>query len=65
MPFAYIENCRIDEAPFVDGLDRFLRAAHAANALRRGIRIGLLGQRIDFFWTTIVNESDLLERSLL
>jgi len=41
---------------------RFLGAAHAAGALRRGMRIGHIGQRIDFFWTTIVNESELLER---
>jgi L-fucose isomerase-like protein len=60
--FTYLENCRVDDAAFKDGVDTFLRAAHAANALRRGTRIGLLGQRIDFFWTTIVNESELLER---
>ena len=62
VPFAYIENCRVDEPALHDGLMRFLRAAHAANKLRRGMRIGHLGQRIDFFWTTIVNESELLER---
>ena len=26
------------------------------------MRIGQIGQRIDFFWSTIVNEADLLER---
>ena len=62
VPFTYIENCRIDDPPFARGLDTFLRAAHAANALRRGMRIGHIGQRIDFFWTTIVNERELLER---
>jgi L-fucose isomerase-like protein len=30
--------------------------------MRRGMRVGLIGQRIDFFWTTIVNESELLQR---
>jgi L-fucose isomerase-like protein len=60
--FSYIENCRLDEPPLRQGLDRFLRAVNVANVCRRGARIGLVGQRIDFFWTTIVNESELLER---
>lgn len=62
VPFSYIENCRMDDPPLRIGLDRFLRAARAADALRNGLRIGHIGQRIDFFWTTIVNESELLER---
>jgi L-fucose isomerase-like protein len=62
VPFSYVENCRLDDPPLRQGLESFLRAAHAANALRRGLRIGQIGQRIDFFWTTIVNESELLER---
>lgn len=60
--FSYIENCRFDEAPLQTGVRSFVRASHAAQALRRGCRIGLIGQRIDFFWTTIVSESELLER---
>ncbi|MCG3146742.1 MAG: hypothetical protein PCFJNLEI_00176 [Verrucomicrobiae bacterium] len=62
VPFTYIENCRLDEPALRSGVDMFLRAANAANALRRGMRIGLIGQRIDFFWSTISNESELLER---
>ena len=62
VPFTYIENCRMTDPQLRTGLDLFLRAANAANALRRGMRIGHIGQRIDFFWTTIVNESELLER---
>lgn len=60
--FTYIENCRIDEAPLRDGLDTFLRAVNAADALTRGLRLGHIGQRIDFFWTTIINEQELLDR---
>ena len=60
--FSYIENCSIEDDKFKDGLDMFLRAANVANVFRKGTRIGLLGQRIDFFWTTIVNESELLEK---
>src|SRR5258708_34705468 len=61
VPFTYIENCRVDDPQLRTGLATFLGAANAANALRRGIRIGLIGQRIDFFWSTISNESELLE----
>jgi L-fucose isomerase-like protein len=62
VPFTYIENCRVDDPAFKQGMDTFLRAANVADALRQGIRIGHIGQRIDFFWTTIINESELLER---
>ncbi len=62
IPFTYIENCRVDENAFQEGVDTFLRAVAVANVFRKGIRIGLIGQRIDFFWTTIINESDLLAR---
>ena len=62
VPFSYIENCRFEDPALEPGVDTFLRAANAANTLRKGMRIGLIGQRIDFFWTTIVNESELLER---
>ncbi len=62
VPFSYIANCRPEEAPLRDGVQRFVRAAHAARALRQGMRIGHIGQRIDFFWTTIISESELLER---
>ncbi len=60
--FTYIENCRIDEPPLRQGLETFLRAVHAAAALTRGLRLGHIGQRIDFFWTTIINEQELLQR---
>ena len=62
IPFTYIENCSVDEAQFVDGLDTFVRAAAVAKLFRKGMRIGQVGQRIDFFWTTIINESELLEK---
>lgn len=62
VPFTYLENCRPDDDAFKKGVDTFLRAVNAANVLRKGARIGLIGQRIDFFWTTIINESELLER---
>jgi len=62
VPFSYIENCRLDDPPLRQGVERFLGAVNAAEPLRTGMRIGHIGQRIDFFWTTIINESELLER---
>ena len=62
VPFSYIENCGFDSSELHDGIRRFANAAHTAAALRTGIRVGVVGQRIDFFWTTIIDESDLLQK---
>ena len=62
VPFTYIENCWINDADFEDGVRNFLKAANVADVFRNGVRIGHIGQRIDFLWSTIINESDLLER---
>jgi L-fucose isomerase-like protein len=62
IPFTYIENCWIDDPALEKGVDTFLRAVNVAAAFRKGVRIGLVGDRIDFFWTTIINESELLDR---
>jgi L-fucose isomerase-like protein len=61
VPFSYINNCRIDEPEFQAGVDRFLRAVRVVKTLRT-MRIGQLGQRIDFFWSTIIAEAELLSR---
>ena len=60
--FTYVENCHLDEPSLERGVDRFLRTVSVADTFRRSVRIGQVGQRIDFFWTTICNESELLER---
>ncbi len=62
VPFTYIENCYPEEEAFKSGVDNFVRAVNVADIFRKGVRIGLIGQRIDFFWTTIINESELLSR---
>jgi len=62
VPFTYIENCGVDDPALAAGVDTFMRAVSVAGALRGGLRVGLIGQRIDFFWSTIVNESELLQR---
>ncbi len=62
VPFTYIENCGVDDPALREGMIAFIRAANVADIFRGGARIGHIGQRIDFFWSTIVNESELLER---
>ena len=62
VPFTYIENCRVEDPALERGVADFLRAVAVADVFRRGARIGHLGQRIDFFWSTIINESELLQR---
>jgi len=61
VPFSYLENCRIDDPPLKEGVSRFLRAAFVVKSLRK-MRIGQVGVRVDSFWTTIGNESELLEK---
>ena len=61
VPFTYVENCRADEEPLEAGVRNFLRTTSVVDTFRN-LRIGQIGQRIDFFWTTICNESELLER---
>ncbi len=61
VPFTYINNCRIDDDQFRQGLERFVRAAGVVKTVKT-MKIGQIGQRIDFFWSTIVNEAELLER---
>jgi L-fucose isomerase-like protein len=60
VPFSYIPNCRIEDDAFAQGFDRFIRAARVAKTVRT-MRIGMVGQRIDFFWSTIISEADLLQ----
>jgi len=61
VPFTYIENCRLDDPQLDRGLLEFLAVANVVKGWRQ-LRIGQIGKRIDFFWTCIVNESELLER---
>jgi L-fucose isomerase-like protein len=61
VPFTYIENCGIEDKVFSEGFDKFLRAANVVKKLI-GAKIGIIGNRIDFFWSTIINENDLLQK---
>mgnify|MGYP006286007643 CR=1 FL=1 len=59
--FTYIENCPAGDPRLQEGIRRFLGAANVVRGMRE-MRIGKVGNRIDFFWTCITNESELLER---
>ena len=61
VPFTYIENCRIDDVPFEYGVKNFVKTVSLVKGFKN-MRIGQIGNRIDFFWTTIINESELLEK---
>lgn len=61
VPFSYINNCHAHEPQFEQGIRRFIGAVRVSKTLRR-MRIAHIGQRIDFFWSTIVSESELMQR---
>jgi len=61
VPFTYIENCRIDDIQFKNGIDLFIGSASVVKAMNN-MKIGQIGVRIDFFWSTIINESELLDK---
>lgn len=61
VPFSYINNCRAEDDEFLQGVKRFVGAARVVKRFR-SMKIGQVGQRIDFFWSTIANETDLLQK---
>jgi len=61
VPFTYIPNCRLDHPIFERNLRAFLQVAATVKSMRR-MKIGQIGQRVDFFWTVMVNEAELLQQ---
>ncbi len=61
VPFTYLPNCRLEDPVFARDIEGFVQVAAAVRAWR-GMKIGQVGQRIDFFWTVMVNEAEMLER---
>ena len=59
--FDYIANCFVDNDEFEQGIDTFVRAARMCKAMRTA-RIGQVGMRVPFFWCTINDEAELLNR---
>ncbi len=61
VPFTYIENCDVADPLFREGVKNFISTASVVKTMRN-MRIGQIGVRVDFFWTTIGNESEILEK---
>lgn len=59
--FDYIVNCFVDDNEFTQGIDKFIRAAKICKAMRT-VRIGQVGMRVPFFWCTINDEAELLNK---
>jgi L-fucose isomerase-like protein len=61
VPFTYIDNCELEDQRFQRGIDTFLRAVNVSRKMKHA-KIGMVGNRIDFFWSTIINENELLQK---
>lgn len=59
--FTYIENCRVTDKAFTQGFQNFLAAACVVKAFS-SMRIGQISVRPKSFQSTMINESELLER---
>lgn len=57
--YTYIENCQTSDPLFATQLLRFHKSVAVIERMK-GMKIGLIGNRIDFFWSTIHNEAELL-----
>jgi len=61
VPFTYIPNCRVDDKMFENGIKDFIRTVGVVKAFKN-LKIGQIGQRVDFFWSVMINEAELLEK---
>ncbi len=61
IPFSYIENCRITESIFSEGLHQFFSVVCMVKNFRN-LRVGQVGMRPKPFYSVIFNEGELLQR---
>ena len=61
IPFSYIENCRIEDAKFAEGLNSFISVSCMVKNYK-SLRIGQVGLRPKPFCSVIVNEGELMQR---
>lgn len=61
VPFSYIENCRIEEEVFAEGLKKFMSVAVMVNNFRK-LRITQVGTRLNPFKSVMSNELELTEK---
>jgi len=60
IPFTYIKNCDLDDPAFEQGVVDFVKVCNVVKTFRN-TRILQVGPRPFDFWTTMVNEGELLE----
>lgn len=61
VPFTYVKNCDLDDPAFNQGIIDFIKVCNVVKTFRN-TRILQVGPRPFDFWTTMVNEGELLER---
>lgn len=61
VPFTYIKNCDLDDPEFEKGVRDFIKVCNVVKTFKN-TRILQVGPRPFDFWSTMVNEGELLER---
>jgi len=61
VPFTYLKNCRLSDAAFEQGINRFIAVCNVVKAFRN-TRVLQVSTRPFDFWTTMCNEGELLEK---
>ncbi len=62
VPFTYIPNCFPCDAVFSLRLTEFVHMVAVVRRFKKGMRIGIIGNRLPFFQCTMVNEQELLQK---
>lgn len=61
VPFTYIENSKVEDPVFAEGLKKFIAAASVVKSFTH-MRIGQIDTRPASFYSVMCNEAELLER---
>lgn len=61
VPFTYIKNCDLDDPAFEQGVQDFIKVCNVVKTFK-GTRVLQVGPRPFDFWSTMVNEGELLEK---
>ena len=61
VPFSYIENCRMTDGAFTDGMKKFLSVATMVKNFKT-LRVTMVGTRLDPFKSVMSNELELTEK---
>lgn len=61
IPFTYVKNCDLDDPAFEQGINDFIKVCNVVKTFKN-TRILQIGPRPFDFWSTMVNEGELLEK---